>query len=180
MKAKHPFAAIVPAVLMLGSCEDQQATKRYEFREDKSGHLMRLNNSTGEATIADDQGSHQILPPNDTSAARILTPEELSKVTGNAACNADVQSFQGRLYNGTGVVLRSVGIIITHKKFFPEDEVIWKRQIIVRDLYIRPLEVKAFVAPLVGVESSKCEWIVSHAYGSPWQPEASWWDRLTR
>jgi hypothetical protein len=177
MKHKLLHTTIILAAAVLSGCNDVPAAGRYEFREDKNGHLIRLNTRTGEASIVDGEGSHQLLPPEDTSKSAQLRPEELSKLTGNAGCLQN-QQFEGRLYNGTEVVVRTVGVIITNKKLL-SDEVAWKRQFVVRDLYIRPLEVKAFVIPLTGVESSQCEWTIGYAYGSAWRPDASWWDRPT-
>ena len=169
---------IILAAAVLSGCEDVPTAGRYELREGKSGHLIRLNTRTGEASIIDGEGSHQLLPPEDTSKSAKLEPEGLSNVTGNAACLQD-QEFEGRLYNGTKVVLRTVGIIITNKKLL-SDEVAWKRNFVVRDLYIRPGEVRTFVVPLTGAESTNCSWTIAYAYGSAWRPDANWWDRLTQ
>ena len=154
MKHRLSHATIILAVAVLSGCDDVPTAGRYELREDKAGRLIRLNTRTGESSIVYGEGSHQLLPPEDTSKSANLRPEELSKLKGQAGCLQN-QEFEARLYNGTGVVLRTVGIIITHKKLL-SDEVAWKRQFVVRDLYIRPLEVKTFVVPLTEVESSQC------------------------
>lgn len=178
MKHIYLHTTIILAVAALSGCDDVPADGRYELREGKGGHLIRLNTRTGEASIVDGEGAHQLLPPEDTNKLTKLVPEGLSHITGNAGCLQD-QEFQGRLYNGTSVVLRTVGLMITNKKLL-SDDVVWTRQFVVRDLYIRPGEVRTFVVPLVGAESANCSWTIAYAYGSAWRPGASWWDQVTQ
>jgi hypothetical protein len=166
------------AIVQMLGCQDIPQNRRYEFRDDKEGHVIRLNTSTGEATSTDGGTPYQLLAPEDTSTQKLLGTEELSKVTGNGGCDLNHESFEGRLYNGSNLVLRSISVVITNKKFLSPDEVAWKRQFMVRDVYVRPLEVKRFVIPLAGVESTSCDWMIDHAWGSPWPPTTSWWDRF--
>lgn len=160
--------------IWLVGCTDTETDKRYEFREDKSGHLVRLDTRTGEAIA---EGSRQLFPPKDTIAAILLSDPEKAKITGNGLCNESDQVFSGRVYNGSGSLLRTIGVSITNKKFLSE-EVAWNRQYVIRDLNIRPFEVGTFTLLLTGVESARCDWTISYVYGSEWKPEPSWWDRL--
>jgi hypothetical protein len=174
-------AAVIGAgVCLLSACDAQRTNGRYQFREDKRGRLERLDTMTGKVSAAEGDESGQVLPPDDPAPLEPFTPEDLAKITGNGSCKELPQTFEGRLYNGTGKVLRTVGIDITHKKFL-SNEVIWKRSFVARDLYIRPLEAKTFVLLLAGVESSaQCDWTITNAFGSPWSPNPTWWDRLNQ
>jgi hypothetical protein len=171
--------AMVAAALFLYGCQTKAGGKRFEFREDKSGHLIRLDADSGEAVVAESEGSRVLFAPYDLSTLTILPSDEFAKVAGNAGCNPDAQTFSGRLYNGTGKVLRTVGVVVTHKKFFPEDEVIWTREFTIRDLYIRPMEATPFTIPIVAAESTKCSWTLKYAYATPWNPDATWIDKVT-
>jgi hypothetical protein len=169
---------LLSVALMLCGCDDQKDAKRFEFREDKAGHLIRVDPSSGEAIIADSDGPRQLLAPKDISTQKLLASDALTKVTGNARCDMDTQTFSGRIYNGTGVVLRTVGVSITDRKYFPENEVYWTRDFVIRDLYIRPFEVGTFAAPMTGLESPKCDWNIKYAYTVPWNPDATSWQKF--
>jgi hypothetical protein len=174
-----PFGTVAAALFLYG-CQTKPGGKHFEFREDRSGHLIRLDPDSGEAVVSESDGPRVLFAPYDLSTLAIVSPDELAKVRGNAGCpNQDAQSFVGRIYNGTGKVLRTVGVIVTNKKFLSDDGIAWTREFVIRDLYIRPMEVAAFSAPIVGAESNNCTWTLKYAYATPWNPDATWIDKVT-
>jgi hypothetical protein len=156
--------------LVLWGCKSPSVA-RYEFREDHNGHLIRLDHDTGDQVIVseDNRGwvllSRPLMPPNlpkdPIEATRPST--DLSKITWGAVCDPPNQSFGGRLYNGTGFVLRTIGLDVNNRNHVGP--------FIIRDLYIRPFEVKVVSTAIIGLESGKCEWRLTHAYGSPWKDD---------
>jgi hypothetical protein len=48
--------------IWLVGCTDAETDRRYEFREDKNGHLVRLDTRTGQVIA---EGSRQLFPPKD-------------------------------------------------------------------------------------------------------------------
>lgn len=161
--------------LLLSCAEPSPQSRRFEFSDGKNG-LVRVDTGTGEVVVADSEGVKHLLPPRLTESLADVAPDDLRNVTGYGKCNEDAQTFESRIYNGTGFVLRSLDIKITHKSFLA-DRVVWDREFVIRDLFIRPHEVGRVVAPVNGLESSNCAWTVSAASGTKWhasEAPASW------
>lgn len=83
-KMKHRLLCtmIILVLAIIFGCDVAPTTRRYEFREDGSGHLIRLNIGTGEAIIADGEGLRQLFPPEDANPSTILKPKNYRRSLG--------------------------------------------------------------------------------------------------